>query len=72
MLGEQMKMCLVGSRDFGLGILLAMAGSMEDEIKADSGVSALRNRLVVARAGMEAPEVNSVGRSWGVHLETCA
>lgn len=38
------EMCLVGSRDFGLGILLAVAGSMEDEIKADSGVSALRNR----------------------------
>lgn len=57
----------------GRGIWLAVAGQMEDRIKGGCRFSTLgTERLMVARAEIEAPEVYVLGRSGGAHSGTHA
>lgn len=61
MLEEQTKTCWVASRDFGLGMWLAVMGKTGRD---RSWLWSFRLEKQAARAETEAPEVNNLHRSW--------
>lgn len=61
MLEEQMKTCWVASRDFGLGIWLAVMGKTGRD---HSWLWSFYLEKQAARAEAEAPEVNNLSRNW--------